>query len=93
MRSVYELTRILRQGFAGILVVEGQGLVGRHVAFAEGQTAVELYLPNDAVVDDGDKFAHDSFVHFRLALHFDGANAVGFDIQLVGECRCSKYSP
>ena len=72
------------EAFLGIFIVSRLCLLLCEVGFLR-HAVLELNQGNDGVVHDCHKLGHDAFVDHCLALHLNGANAVGLDEYLVGK--------
>ena len=80
------------QCLVGLLVVYGQGFVGRYVGRV-GKAHLKLYQTNYTIVDERYEFGAYAFAHERLFLYLQAAYALGLDKQLVGERRGAQYAP
>ena len=69
-------------GFGHIVVIEFDCTFGSHV-HRVGISLVQLYLTNDAIVDNGHHLAFDTLAHHVHASLFDLAHTFGFDKELV----------
>ena len=80
------------QAFFGKLVVHSHRLVGRGV-HGVGESVLELYKSDDAIVDECNELRANTLANKRSARYFERANALGLDEELVGERRRAQYAP
>ena len=80
------------QGLLGIAVVLRKGLSWREVRRRDG-TTLKLNHADDAVVDDADELGFDAFVDGSKAVDLQATDALGLDIDLIGERLRAQDAP
>ena len=72
------------QSLGDVLVIESNHLLRRHIDIL-GIAIFELNQSHDAVVDYAHEFWDDALSYQRFALELKASDAVGFDINLIGD--------
>ena len=76
-----------------MFVVSLDCLVRRHIVGFLAVAFLKLYEADDGIVDDAYELWANAFIDVGDAFRLDAADAVGFDVYLVGERRWAQDAP